>query len=408
MTISPHAIISSSKRLTIWFVGVSFVLFQFFLQLSSGVVIGAIMHDMHFSALAAGILSSGLYIVYTALQVPVGILFDKKNTRRLMAINALLCSLGCFLFATSHGFTGLFCGRLLIGAGSSFAFIGLSHLLRQHYPLKQFAFMIGLSETLGFAATVIGMIVLGALVTQWGWRGFINTAGVVGLLIAYLCWKCIPDSQPHAYSAPHYGPQILQILKTGKAWVNGLFVGLVFMVVTTFGALWAAPFIQVKLNCNLQQASVINAIFFLGTALSCPLFGFLSIQLKKRKPLILTSCLSTTFLLLTLIYLPTKSPTLVGCLMFMIGVCCGAYMLAYTIANELSPPGSLSTCAGFTNMLAMITTPVLQPLIGYLLDALSDNGLYTLANYQTALLAIPASLTIASILACFLPEKTRH
>ncbi len=408
MSISSYSTVSASKRTRIWLVGVSFVLFQFFLQLSSGVVIGAIMIDLHLSALTAGILSSALYIVYTTLQVPVGILFDRKNTRSLMAINALICSLGCFLFATSHGLTGLFLGRLLIGAGSSFAFIGLSHLLRQHYPLRQFAFMIGLSETLGFLATVVGMIVLGTLVTQWGWRGFINMAGIIGLIISYLCWKYIPDTPAFAPSAPHFGPPLVRLLKTKTAWVNGLFVGLTFMVVTTFGALWAAPFIQVKLNCNLQQASLINAMFFLGTALSCPLFGFLSTQLKKRKPLILSSCLSTTCLLFILLYLPTTSHTLVACLMFMIGVCCGAYMLAYTIANELSPAESRSTCTGFTNMLAMITTPILQPMIGFLLDALSKNGLYTLSNYQTALLVIPGSLILAGILACFLPEKKRR
>ena len=408
MTTSSYSNVSASKRLCIWLIGVSFVLFQFFLQLSSGVVIGAIMHDMQLSALTAGSLSSALYIMYTALQVPVGILFDRKNTRLLMALNALFCSLGCFLFAASHDLLGLFCGRLLIGAGSSFAFIGLSHLLRQHYPLKRFAFMIGLSETLGFLATVIGMIVLGSLVSKWGWRGFINAAGLVGLLIAYLCWKYIPDSKPLASSIPHYRPQLILILKTGKAWINGLFVGLTFMVVTTFGALWAAPFIEVKLNCNIQQASLINAMFFFGTALSCPLFGFLSTQLKKRKPLILSSCLSTTFLLITLLYLPTQSHFLMGFLMFMTGICCGAYMLAYTIANELSPAGSLSTCTGFTNMLAMITTPLLQPTIGFLLDALSQNGPYTLSHYQSALLVIPASLTLASILAYFLPEKMVH
>ncbi len=395
----------SSARLCIWLIGVSFVLFQFFLQLSSGVVIGTIMHEMQLTALTAGILSSALYIVYTSLQIPVGILYDKKNTRTLVAVNALLCSIGCFVFAASHSLLGLFIGRLLIGTGSAFAFIGLSHLLRQHYPLKQFAFMIGLSETLGFAATVIGMIAMGALIAKWGWRSFINTAGIVGLIIAYMGWSYIPDSQPHAQSNRHYGKQLLQIITTGKAWINGLFVGLTFTVVTTFGALWAVPFLQVKLNCGLQQASLINAVFFLGTALSCPLFGMLSSHFSKRRPLILSSCLSTTILLLGILYLPIKSPMMMGILMFMMGICCGAYMLAYTIANELSPPGSLSTCTGFTNMLAMITTPLLQPLIGFLLDFFSQTGEYTLANYQMALLAVPGSLIIACVLVCFLPEK---
>ena len=392
-------------RHSIWLVGVSFVLFQFFLQLSSGVVIGTIMHDKQLSALIAGLLSGSFYIVYTSLQIPVGILFDRKNTRLLLAANALICSIGCFVFAASYSLVGLFLGRLLIGTGSAFAFIGLAHLLRQHYPLKQFAFMIGLSETLGFLVTVVGIILMGALVTQWGWRCFINSAGIVGLLISFLCWNYIPKSPQHIKPPTHYGKQLLHILGNGKAWINGLFVGLSFTVVTAFGALWAVPFIQIKLACNLQVASLISSMFFLGTALGCPLFGLLSAHLAKRRPLILSSCLSTAGLLLVLLYLPTQSYIITALLMFMIGLCCGAYMLAYTIANELAPADSLSTCTGFTNTLAVITTPLLQPLIGYLLDAFNQTGIYTMGDYQIALLVIPGSLLIASILVCFLPEK---
>jgi MFS family permease len=405
MSIATTSIANSSTRHAIWLIGVSFVLFQFFLQLSSGIVIGAIMYDMHISALTAGLLSGAFYIVYTTLQIPVGILFDRKNTRLLLAVNVLLCSLGCFIFAGSTHLVGLFIGRLIIGAGSAFAFIGLSHLLRQHYPLRQFAFMIGLSETLGFIATVIGMVALGALVTQWGWRGFINFAGVVGVFISYLSWKYIPEHyERHTIQYP-YKRQLLKILGNSKAWINGVFVGLSFTVVTVFGALWAVPFIQVKLHCNIQDASSLTAMFFLGTALSCPLFGFLSARLSKRRPLILSSCLSTTVLLLGLLYWPVQTYIHTAILMFMIGTCCGAYMLAYTVANELAPADSLSTCTGFTNTLAMVTTPLFQPLIGYLLDLSSESGIYSLIDYQRALLVMPICLLVAGGLVFFLPEK---
>jgi MFS family permease len=405
MNIATTEIVKTSSRHVIWLVGVSFVLFQFFLQLSSGVVIGSIMSDMHLSALTAGLLSGAFYVVYTALQIPVGILFDRKDTRTLLVVNVLLLSLGCFIFAASDHLLGLFLGRLIIGAGSAFAFIGLSHLLRQHYPLKQFAFMIGLSETLGFITTMLGMVALGALVSQWGWRGFINSAGLLGLVITYLTLKHIPANTQLPLIRQSYHQQLLTILINKKAWINGIFVGLSFTVVTVFGALWAVPFIEVKLNCGLKDASTLTAMFFLGTALSCPLFGFLSARLAKRRPLILCSCLSTTILLLTLIYIPIQTYTYVAILMFFIGICCGAYMLAYTVANELAPVHSLSTCTGFTNTLAVVTTPLFQPLIGYLLDVSNGTGIYTIKDYQNGLLLIPLSLLLAGMLVFFLPEK---
>jgi MFS family permease len=394
----------SNTRRSIWLVGVSFVLFQFFMQLSSGVVIGAIMEERHLTALTAGFLGSSLYIVYTILQMPVGVLFDRKNTRLLLSLNAFVCGLGCIVFALSYSLPALFFARLLIGTGSAFAFIGLSHLLRQHYPLKQFAFMIGLSETLAFFVTVIAMISLGELLSLWGWRNFILSAGIIGCIISLLCWKFIPDSTPPKPTR-NYKLQVLEILKNGKAWINGLFVGLNFTIVTVFGALWAVPFLQVKLSCTLPQATTIGAMFFLGAGISCPLFGWLACRFMRRKPLILTSCASTLMLLLFIIYAPIQNPIFLGILMCSMGICCGAYMLAYTIANELAPLHSLSTCTGFTNTLAILSAPLLQPLTGYILDSVSVTEKYTTLDFQKALVVIPISLLLAGILVLFLPEK---
>ncbi|AHE67732.1 MFS transporter [Legionella oakridgensis] len=396
------------SRFGIWLAGVSFVLFQFFMQLSSGVVIGAIMQNMHLTALTAGLLGSSLYVIYTTLQIPVGILFDRKNSRSLLAINAFLCSIGCFVFAASDSLAGLFIGRFLMGAGSAFAFVGFSHILRQYFPIKQFAFMIGFSETLAFIITVIGMISMGKVISSWGWRYFIIAAGMLGLFISCLCWINIPNSPRSSKPTPDYGQQIIQILKNGKAWINGLFVGLCFIIVTVFGALWAVPFLQVKLAGSLQEATILVAFFFLGAGVSCPLFGMLSNWFNQRRPLILSSCLSTTILFLALLYLPLHNPFVIGLLMFIMGCCCGAYMLAYTIANELAPADLLSTCTGFTNTLAVLTVPIFQTLIGYLLDIFNQKGQYTLGDYQMALLTIPGALLIASILVLFLPEKTER
>lgn len=363
------------------------------------------MHEQHLSAFCAGILSSAFYYVYTSLQIPVGILFDRYNTRRLLFINAAICALGCFIFAAAESFGGLFLGRIIIGTGSAFAFIGLSHLLRQHFPLKQYAFMIGLSETLGFTVTVFGMIGMGSFIHHLGWRFFIGSAGIVGLFIAALCWKFIPNHQPKPDFCYNYHKQFLAILKNKFAWLNGLFVGLEFSVITVFAALWAVPFLQLKLGCDIKTASILTAMILLGAGLSCPIFGQLSIYFTRRKPLIHLSCLSTALLMLIALYVPVTSTLGMGVLMFAIGLCCGAYMLAYSIANELAPQDALSTCTGFTNTLAMLSAPLLQPLVGYFLDlsSVSPNH-YVLGDYQLALIIIPCSLVLASLLVHFIPE----
>ena len=397
---------STASRLTIWLVSVSFVLFQFFLQLSSGVIIYSIMTEMKLSALITGLLSSSFYYVYTSMQIPVGILFDNKSTRHLLTKSAILCSIGCFLFAESHTVTQLIVTRLIIGTGSSFAFIGVSQVLRQHYPIKQFTFMIGLSETLGFLITMLGMISLGNLVSLWGWRVFMQGAGFVGFIIAASCWIFIPNRGAATRATERSTLQnLLLIIANPIAWINGLFVALGFTIITVFAAMWAVPFLQLKLLCNLKMASKLDAMLFLGAALSCPLLGYLSGTLQKRKPLLIASSLITALLLLVLIYSPMHSIMGSALLLFLIGLCCGGYMVAYSVANELAPIDAQSTATGFTNTLATLS-PLIQPLIGAFidkLDAITPNA--SLQHYQHALTIIPLGLVLAGILALFLPEK---
>ena len=404
MTTTETHITTPLFRFIIWLVGVSFVLFQFFLQLSSGVIIGRIMHDMSLSALTAGLLSSSFYFIYTALQIPVGMMFDRKNTRLLLSYNAFLCSIGCLIFANSTGLVGLFIGRTIIGAGSAFAFVGFSHVLRQYFPAKHFAFMIGFSETLAFIATAIGIVGMGEFIAHWGWRTFTDGAAVMGVLVAYLCWRVIPNSTQHPGKS-QFKQSFVAILSNYPMWLNGFFVGLSFSVVTVFGALWAVPFIQVKLGCSMEKASIVGAVYFIGTGLSCPLFGVLSNHVKHRKRLILTSCLTTACLLLLLLFVPITNLAIVIPLMFMIGLFCGAYMLSYTISNELAPPQLQSTAMGFTNTLAVLSALILQPFVGYLLVMFNQTGIYTVTDYQYALLVVPLSLLLASLLVLFLPEK---
>lgn len=400
-------ILSKKKKIIIWLAGVSFLLFQFFLQLSSGIVIGAIMHEQAISAFTAGLLSSAFYYVYTSMQIPVGLLFDRFDARILLAFNAIICALGCFIFAVVHSIPALFFGRLVIGAGSSFAFVGLSHLLRRYFPIKRYAFLVGFSETLGFTVTVLGMLGLGTFVSLFGWRYFIASAGVLGIFIAFFCWRCIPSTIVPVSQKISIIQQIKLILQNKLAWINGLFVCLEFSVISVFAALWAIPFFQLKMHCTLAQSGMLTSMILLGAGLSCPIFGQLATRFNKRKPLIYFSCIATAILFLIALFVPIHSKLLMGGLMFLIGLVCGAYMLAYSISNELAPRELLSTCTGFTNTLAMLSAPLLQPLIGYLLDSFNlRHGVYSLENYQLALLVIPIGLLLASFLVRFLPEKS--
>lgn len=396
-------------RYRIWVIAVCFVLLQFFLQLSSGVVLGAIMTERNFSALDIGLLASAFYYIYTSLQVPVGIIYDCYSLKLILICSISVCSLGCFIFAASHSFNSLFIGRLLMGGGSAFAFVGLAHILRSYFPIKEFSFLIGLSETLGFFATVMGMIIMGEAIHFVGWRTFIFAAGLFCVANALACWWIYPTQEPQMPPLKSaFIPAMRSVLSNPLIWVNSIFVSLSFTVITVFGALWVIPFLQSKLHCSLAVASSIGAMIFAGAAISCPLFGKLAMVVSNRRLVIIGSCLSTALLEGFFLYIQQPSIVLHGVLLFLIGLCCGGYLLSFSISNELATTETLSTCTGFTNTLAMLSAPILQPIIGHCLDRLHPGSTsFTVEEYQSVLIILPFCLIVSAILACFLPQQNR-
>ncbi len=397
----------SKTSYTIWLICAFFVILQFFIQLSSGIIIvGSIMQEMQLSALTASILSSSFYVIYTILQIPVGILGDKYNSRLLLTLSAITFGIGCMFFASSHTLVYLFIARVLIGIGSSFAFVIMVHIVRNNYSIKYFSTLIGACETLGFFATVIGIICMGQFIDYLGWRGLMKIASMLGILLSVLFWFKIPNTHKKPTIQVNYAHSLKQIVTNPLLWMNGFFIGLCFATITVFGALWAAPFLQLKLKCDIQYLTFINSLLLLGASIGCPFFGYLSTIIKKRRPLTVISCTISAVLFAILIFIPSKNLITHGVIIFLLGFCCCSYILAYAISNELSPKNALSTCTGFTNSLALITAPMLQPLIGYILDTLSVSNIYTLSEYQKALTILPIGLLIAGLLVSFLPEKT--
>ncbi len=388
-----------------WTVSVSFVLFQFFLQLSSGLVINSIMKDLALTASQAGFLASAYYYVYTSLQIPVGMLLDKKNSRFLLTLNVFICSVGCLLFAVSQDFWSLVLSRLVIGAGSAFAFVGVSHILRQHFAVNKFSFMIGLSETLAFLVTVFFMLIIGFMTHNINWRNLMFDSGLCGLVLTVLSFIFLPNDTPTPHAIHSVWQAIVLLCKNKIAWANGLFVGFGFGFITIFGAMWAIPFIQLKTGCDIKAASVLDAMLFLGAGLSCPIFGEIEIRCSHRRLVLFSSYFITAVVLIFTVFMPITNLVYLGSLLFIMGLTSGSYMLSYTIANEISPPNALSTSTGFANTLAVITAPIIQPLEGYLLDLSKQGRTHTLADYQFSLMVIPLGLLIGAGLGFMLPEK---
>ncbi|MBL8677209.1 MAG: MFS transporter, partial [Alphaproteobacteria bacterium] len=116
--------LSDVRAWFVWSFAGLFYLYQFILRNSPGVMTDDLMRDFSVEACSLGILSSFYLVSYVSLQIPVGLGMDKFGPTRLLKGAILLCMIGTIFFALSDSFYLACFGRLLIGAGSTCAFLG--------------------------------------------------------------------------------------------------------------------------------------------------------------------------------------------------------------------------------------------------------------------------------------------
>lgn len=383
-----------------WGIAVSFTLFKLFLQFSSGVMAKELMRDFSLSAFETGLLSSAYYFVYVGLQLPAGMLADRFGTRRLLTFGGIVCAFGCYLFATSHSLWAAEIGRLLIGLGCSFPFVCMIYLISEWFSLKKYALLVGISEAVGMIGTIFANVFLAEILQKYHWRYCVWVSCYIALAIASLAWLFIRD-KAREHAATDWLKQLKSnlkiIFKDKQLWINGLYVGFIFSIISVFTGLWSVPYFETALHLSTPMATKMSTLILLGYAMGCTFMGALYHKVSFKRSALAANALLASTLLAIVVFAPPSSIALLSVIMIVLGITCSAYVWNFIIVTHLVKSNLTASAIGFTNMLCVATAPLFQPLIGWLLD-FSKHSEYTVADYHLALVILPLGLLVASML----------
>src|SRR6185369_17956370 len=111
----------------------------------------------------------------------------------------------------------------------------------------------------------------------------------------------------------------------------------------------------------------------LGWIIGCPLLGFVSDRVGRRKPVIVVSALVLLLCLAWILYgrpgvLP---PYVIG---LVAGLASGAAMLPYTVIKEANPPEVSGTATGVVNFINFTFSALLGPVFAGLLVKAGSGG----------------------------------
>ncbi|MBY0501261.1 MAG: MFS transporter [Alphaproteobacteria bacterium] len=404
----------------IWSFGGLFYLYQFILRNSPGVMTDDLMRDFSVEACALGVLTSFYLISYSSLQIPVGIGMDKFGPTRLLRGAILLCVVGTALFAVSESFQLACLSRLLIGVGSTCAFLGSLKLATCWFPPEKLALVVGFTMLAGKIGATFGQAPLALLIDIFGWRDALLYVVVpIGLALAAGVWFFVSDEPPEGPLVPRNVTEtslnsllthLKEIIVDYRIWALGFYGALMYVPMLAFVDLWGIPFLMKLYDIDRATAGSVTTMFYVGVGIGSPVVAILSDYFKARKvPMAIGAILSILFNGL-IIYMPNVPFSAMYGLLFAAGVVFSAQPLIFASVCQLTPVTSNGTVISFTNMIVMMLGLVTQPLVGWFLDKVWEgvmyNGVphYTVADYRFALLSIPLSLLLALLLMPLIPE----
>ncbi len=407
----------STLGLIIWGLAALFFLYEFFLRTFVGSVAHQVIPDLKLNAETFAIIGSAYYVAYGVMQIPVGILADKFGVKILMVFATLVCVVSTFLFAHADGFSTAFISRLLMGFGSSFAFVCLLVIAVTWLPKQYFGFFAGTSQFIGTMGPLLAGGPLIALMarTHQDWRSTLSKIGAFGLILSILMLFLVKnkprDGEQTLIFLTHEEPlksRLLRLAKNQQAWIVAFYSATIYVSMALLGAIWGTEYLQV---CGLSQgaAASIISLAWLGYAIGCPLLGAFSDIAKRRKPMLVFCALLGLFATTAITYIPLHHTRWAyAFLFFCLGMAASGQNIGFATIAEHSDIRTRATSLGLNNGVITLFSAFIPPLVSYFifLSAGSNSDHLKPENFTLAFTIMPIFYVASFIISGFCIKET--
>jgi MFS family permease len=389
-----------------WFACAMLYFYQYAARSAPGVMRGAMTATWGNDPVA--MMNAYYYMLYAFSALVAGALLDRYGSRLTLPFAAASVGALSLLLASGNEHLAVL-GFTLQAFGAVFGFVGSVYVAAKLLPPRRLPTFVGLAQMVGMAGAAFGSKPVAAAIDQnagpgWSWQSVWLLFAVFGGILALLLWRVLPSrtTTPAPFSVKSLIHPYKVVFENPQSYLCGLIGGLLFAPTTIGIMVWGTSFLHQGENLSVSNAASLVSIVPIGWIIGCPLMGFISDRMGRRKPVLIGGAMVMGLLTLPAIY--TQPPlALRYALGLALGIASGAAMIPFSMIKEANPPEVKGSAAGAMNFLCFGVTGMLSPVLARLLSP-APNHTETLSGYQHGLMTLAFGVAVALVLSFFLRE----
>ena len=366
----------------------------------NALIAGDLTAELNLSAGDLGFLTSVYFLVFAAVQLPLGALLDRYGPRTIQSALLLLASVGALLFAIADGLFGLVIGRALLGLGVALALMAGFKAIVLWFPPERLALANGWLVMLGALGAVTATAPAEFVVQAIGWRGLFAVLAGLSALAALLVLFAVPELSPGrpAQSAVRTA-SLWAIYRDRRFWRMAPLSALGIGTSWSLQGLWAAPWLRDV--DGLERAAVVQHLGVMAIAVcaSALFLGMVADRLRRmgvKTEMVLASMLMVSMAAQAALVLRWPVPSFL--VWAVIAAAGAATVLSFAILAQYFPKEMSGRANAALNLLHVGGAFLLQSATGFIIEQWAKaRGTYPAEAHQLAMAATLALQLVALV-----------
>lgn len=373
------------------------------LRTMPAVTVDMMAADLNCSAQTLASLTAAYHFAFAALQIPVGVALDRFSVRTVSLTLFAGTILGACVAAMSRGPISFLAAQVLLGVATSGMLMCPMTLAGRQLSPARFGVWSGLILSLGNAGMLLSSSPLAWLVEHGGWRAGFWVSAAIGVIVAGLVMRFVPNDKPAQSKIPGLFAEVATVLRLGaSSRLRGIiliaFVSLAVQL--ALRGVWAGPWLMDVKGLSRIEAGNVLMLFTCALVAGPFLSGLLDRKLGHRRALLLGTQLLAGFLLVVMACGAPGAPLSqafgvarmplpfdIG-LLLSIGLLICVQPLIYAMARQVVEVENTGKAFSALNLAFFLGTALMQSVTGPIAAAW---------GLPAALVAIAAILAVGSI-----------